>query len=163
VKATRRAVVAASGAAALGLSNCTSDGSTSTPPPTASSATSATEPAAADPDQVALDRAVAITTDLLLALEEAPPGLDPAGRLAALHAAHLEALLDATGASATPTVPVPAGPPLTPARLRRRELQAQSELARLAVAAESGALARVFASMSAGIAAALAGPERGAA
>ena len=157
MKATRRAVVAASGAAALGLASCTSDGSTSTPPPTGSGESSATEPAAADPDQVALDRAVAITTDLLVALEGAPPGLDPAGRLTALHTAHLEALHDATGASATPTAPVPAGPPLTPARLGRRELRAQRELARLAVAAESGALARVFASMSAGIAAAVAG------
>ena len=157
MKATRRAVVAASGAAALGLASCTSDGSTSTPPPTGSGESSATEPAAADPDQVALDRAVAITTDLLVALEGAPPGLDPAGRLTALHTAHLEALHDATGASATPTAPVPAGPPLTPARLRRRELRAQRELARLAVAAESGALARVFARMSAGIAAAVAG------
>jgi hypothetical protein len=113
---------------------------------------------AADPDQVALDRAVAISTDLLVALEGVPPGLDPSGRLAAMHSAHLDALQDATGASAT--APVPVGPRLTPARLRRRELRAQAELARLAVAAESGALARVFASMSAGIAAAIAGRDR---
>ena len=109
MKATRRAVVAASGAATLGLAGCTSDGSSSTPPPTGSAESSATEPAAADPDQVALDRAVAITTGLLVALEGAPPGLDPAGRLAAMHTAHLDALQDATGASATPTAPVPAG------------------------------------------------------
>ena len=100
MKATRRAVVAASGAATLGLAGCTSDGSSSTPPPTGSGESSATEPAAADPDQVALDRAVAITTDLLVALEGAPPGLDPAGRLAAMHSAHLDALQDATGVSA---------------------------------------------------------------
>jgi hypothetical protein len=160
VKATRRAVVAASGAAALGLAGCTSDGATSTPPPTGSGESSATEPAAADPDQVALDRAVTITTDLLVALEGAPPGLDPARRLATLHTAHLEALQDATDASATPSAPVPVGPRLTAARLRRRELRAQGELARLAVAAESGALARLFASMSAGIAAAIAGRVR---
>ena len=160
MKATRRAVVAASGAASLGLAGCTSDGSSSTPPPTGSGESSATEPASADPDQVALDRAVAITTDLLVALEGAPPGLDPTGRLAAMHSAHLDALQVATGASATPTAPVQAAPPLTPARLRRRELRAQGELARLAVAAESGALARVLASMSAGIAAAMAGRDR---
>ena len=160
MKATRRAVVAASGAATLGLAGCTSDGSSSTPPPTGSGESSATEPASADPDQVALDRAVAITTDLLVALEGAPPGLDPTGRLAAMHSAHLDALQVATGASATPTAPVQAAPPLTPARLRRRELRAQGELARLAVAAESGALARVLASMSAGIAAAMAGRDR---
>jgi hypothetical protein len=158
VKATRRAVVAASGVASLGLAGCTSDGSSSTPPPTGSGESSASEPVAADPDQVALDRAVAISTDLLVALEGVPPGLDPAGRLAAMHSAHLDALQDATGASAT--APVPVGPRLTPARLRRRELRAQAELARLAVAAESGALARVFASMSAGIAAAIAGRDR---
>ncbi len=160
MKATRRAVVAASGAAALGLAGCTSDGSSSTPPPTGSGESSATEPPAADPDQVALDRAVAITTSLLVALEGAPPGLDPAGRLAAMHSAHLGALQDAPGVSATPSTPVPVGGRLTPARLRRRELRAQAELARLAVAAESGALARVFASMSAGIAAALADQDR---
>jgi len=160
VKATRRAVVAASGAAALGLAGCTSDGSTSTPPPPGSGGSSATEPPAADPDQIALDRAVAITTDLLVALDGAPPGLDPAGRLAALHTAHLGALHDAMGASATPTAPVPAGLRLTPARLRRRELRAQGELARLAVDAESGALARMFASMSGGIAAAIADRDR---
>jgi len=155
VKATRRALVAASGAATLGLAGCTSDGSTSTPPPTGSGESSATEPAAAEPDQIALDRAVAITTGLLVALEGAPPGLDPAGRLAALHTAHLEALDDAMGATATPSASVPAGPRLTPARLRRRELRAQGELARLGVGADSGALARLFASMSAGIATAL--------
>ena len=160
MKATRRALVATSGAATLGLAGCTSDGSTSRPPPTGPGESSATELAAADPDQVALDRAVTITADLLAALEGAPPGLDPAGRLTALHAAHLEALHEATGATATPTVPVPAGIVLTPARLRRRELRAQRELARLAVAAESGALARVFASMSSGIAAAVAGRVR---
>lgn len=77
-----------------------------------------------------------------------------------MHSAHLDALQVATGASATPTAPVQAAPPLTPARLRRRELRAQGELARLAVAAESGALARVLASMSAGIAAAMAGRDR---
>ena len=160
MKATRRALVAASGVATLGLAGCTSDGSTSTPPLTGSGDSSATEPAAADPDQVALDRAVTITTGLMAALEGAPRGLDPAGRLVALHRAHLEALHDATGATATPTAPVPTGTGLTPARLRRRELRAQRELARLAMSAESGALARVFASMSAGIAAAMAGRDR---
>jgi hypothetical protein len=160
VKATRRALVVASGAATLGVAGCTSDGSTSTPPQKGSGESSATEPPAADPDEVALDRAVTITGDLLAALDGAPPGLDPAGRLTALHTAHLEALHDATGATATPTAPLPAGAGLTAARLRRRELRAQRELARLAMAAQSGALARVFASMSAGIAAAIAGRDR---
>lgn len=155
MKATRRAVVAASGAGALGLAGCTADGSTSTSAPTGpgESSTDEAEPAQpADPDQVALDRAVAITTALLTALEASPPELDPAGRLAALHAAHLGVLQEATGSTSTPSPP---GNRLTPARLRRRELRAQRELARLAQAAESGALARLFASMSAGIAAGL--------
>ena len=161
MKATRRAVVAASGAATLGLAGCTSDGSSSTPPPTGSGESSATEPAAADPDQVALDRAVAITTGLLVALEGAPPGLDPAGRLAAMHYGAPGRTAGRDGRVRDPDRAGPGGRRrLTPARLRRRELRAQGELARLAVAAESGALARVFASMSAGIAAAMAGRDR---
>jgi len=158
VKATRRAAVAASGTAALGLAGCTSDASSGTSLPPRSSGSSASETPPADPDLVALDRAVTITTALLTSLEAAPPGLDPGGRLAALHVAHLDALRKATGTEATPAT-VPAGPRLTRTRLRRREIGAQRELAGLALAAESGALARLFASMSAGVAAALAGRE----
>jgi hypothetical protein len=154
VKATRRSAMTASGLAALGLAGCTADGQAR--PSRAESATTstATEAAAPDPDQVALDRAVVITAALIARLRGANPVIDPAGRLAALHEAHLAALEEAAGTTFTP-LPSPQGGRLTAASLRRHELNAQRELARLAQGAESGALARMFASMSAGIAAGL--------
>ena len=163
MKTTRRSAVTASGFAALGLAGCTADEPESSPgsapattsTPTSTATETVTGTGAADPDQVALDRAMALTAALLVALEGAQPVLDPGGRLAALHAAHLGALQEATASSETPTpLPAPSGR-MTAARLRRRELQAQRELAKLAQSAESGALARVLASMSAGIAAGL--------
>ena len=154
MKATRRAAVAASGVAALGLAGCTADEPASSSSSAVPSATTATEAAAPDPDRVALDRAVAITAGLIAGLAEANPGIDPARRLAAMHAAHLAALQDGGRSRRFPPASPP-GRPLTAARLRRRELNAQRELARLAQEAESGALARVLASMSAGIAAGL--------
>ena len=154
MKATRRAVVAAPGVAALGLAGCTADESTSSSSSASPSATTATEAAAPDPDRVALDRAVTITAGLIAGLANASPVIDPARRLAAMHVAHLAALQGAVGASFPPASPP--GRPLTAAQLRRRELNAQRELAHLAQEAESGALARVLASMSAGIAAGLA-------
>jgi hypothetical protein len=158
VKATRRSAVTASGLAALGLAACTSgqpSGSSGAASGSTSSATGTVTPsAAADPDRVALDRAIAITAGLISGLAAADPVIDPGGRLAAIHEAHLAALQDAAGSTLTPS-PGPPGGKLTAARLRRRELNAQRELARLALAADSGALARVLASMSAGIAAGL--------
>jgi hypothetical protein len=154
VKATRRSAVTASGLAALGLAGCTADQPASSSSATFPSTSTATETAAPDPDRVALDRAVTLTASLLAALEEANPVIDPAGRLAAIHEAHLVALQEAATATVTP-LPSPSGSRLTAGRLRRRELNAQRELAGLAQEAESGALARVFASMSAGIAAGL--------
>ena len=153
MKATRRAVVAAPGVAALGLAGCTADEPASSSSSASPSTTTATEAAVPDPDRVALDRAVAITAGLIAGLAEATPVIDPARRLAAMHAAHLAALQEAVGASFPPASPP--GRPLTAAQLRRRELNAQRELAHLAQEAESGALARVLASMSAGIAAGL--------
>ena len=154
MKATRRSAVTASGLAALGLTGCTTDDPASSSGSASPSASTATETAPPDPDQLALDRAVAITTGLIAGLAAANPVLDPAGRLASIHEAHLAALQEAGGTTFTP-VPSPPGRRLTAARLRRRELNAQRELARLAQMAESGALARVLASMSAGIAAGL--------
>ena len=154
MKATRRSAVTASGLAALGLTGCTRDDPASSSSPTSPSASTATETAPPDPDQLALDRAVAITTGLIAGLAAANPVLDPAGRLATIHEAHLAVLQEVGGTTITP-LPTPPGSRLTAARLRRRELNAQRELARLAQLAESGALARVLASMSAGIAAGL--------
>ena len=156
MKATRRSAMAASGAAALGLAGCTTDEPASSSSAAASSPSSstATETTAPDPDRAALDRAVALTAGLIAGLAEANPVIDTGGRLAAIHQAHLAALAG-SGAHHRHAPPSPPGRRLTAALLRRRELNAQRELARLAQAAESGALARVFASMSAGIAAGL--------
>ena len=146
----------ASGAAVLGLTACTGDadsGQEDAGPSASPSPTAAAEP---DPDRVALDRAVAITSDLLSQLGK--PGLDPGGRFAALHTTHLAALDRAAGTSAPPTpdtgLPVAVGP----RAFRRHELAAQRELAHLAQEAASGALARLLASMSAGSAAHLSAP-----
>ena len=154
MKATRRSAMAASGAAALGLAGCTTDEPASSSSAASASSSTATETTAPEPDRVALDRAVELTAGLIAGLAGADPVLDTGGRLAAIHEAHLAALQEAAGTTFTP-LPSPPGRRLTAARLRRRELNAQRELARLAQAAESGALARVFASMSAGIAAGL--------
>ena len=114
---------------------------------------------------MALDRAVAITTSLLAELGEALTASDsrldpdPGGRFLDLHTAHLAALDRAAGATTSPG-PTPELPTerTTRPRLRRHEAGAQRELAHLAQEAASGALARLLASMSAGIAAHLAVP-----
>jgi hypothetical protein len=155
VKATRRATFAATGAAALGLGGCTGETPTNSRGATATGSTAATDAAAPDPDRFALDRAAAITVGLIAELAAATPVIDVGGRLAAIHAAHLAVLEEVAGGSLASSPDVVAGGPLTLRRLRRRELNAQRELARLARTAESGALSRVLASMSAGIAAGL--------
>jgi hypothetical protein len=159
---SRRHAVVAGGVALVALSGCTSEGSE----PSGSSSSPAAPPsstaASTDPDRAALDRAAALSSELLTQVTGAGAAVDPGGRLAALHTAHLEALAEATGATASPTTSPSASPSNPPqhqgvkrsgARLRRQELSAQRELAGLAVAAESGAVARMLASMSAGIAA----------
>ncbi len=80
------------------------------------------------------------------------PGLVPATEhLRALHAAHLELLGSEAGvAPAAPRSPAKPGAALS--ALRARERRARSQLADWSVAAESGALARLLASMSAGVA-----------
>jgi len=156
-RATRRTALASGAMAGWALVGCTSAGSA--PGSDSSSSTGPNEPAGttatpADPDQVALDRAVALTTALLAELGDGPPRLDPDGDFAALHTAHLAALNEAVTPS-TSAAPSPAPPAPRPTRA-----EAQRQLAGLAAHAESGALARLFASMSAGIAAQLAVPER---
>jgi hypothetical protein len=143
--------------AVLSLAACTTDSSRGSAGSSPAASPATTEAAEADPDRVALDRAVAITTGLLAQL--AKPGIDPGGRFAALHTAHLAALDRAAGPSAsaapTPGRALPALP--GPRALRKHELAAQRELAHLAREAASGALARLLACMSAGIAAHLSG------
>jgi hypothetical protein len=156
VRTTRRTAVTASGAAVLGLAGCTAREPASAPVRSSVPASTGTDAPVADPDQVAVDRALALTVSLLQLLETGSAGLDPAGRLAAMHSAHLGALQKAT-ASTTSSTPSPTPARRTSAaRLHRRELEAERELAGLARTAASGALARLLASMSAGIAAGIA-------
>ena len=121
--------MAASGAAALGLAGCTTDEPASSSSAASASSSTATETTAPEPDRVALDRAVELTAGLIAGLAGANPVLDTGGRLAAIHEAHLAALQEAAGTTFTP-LPSPPGRRLTAARLRRRELNAQRELAR---------------------------------
>lgn len=65
--------------------------------------------------------------------------------LVTLHRAHIDAL----GGAAPTTGP---GRPAEPAAVRKRERRLQAHLVEAAVAAESGALARLLASMSAAVA-----------
>ena len=161
MEATRRTALTASGIAALALVGCTADGQAASSTPGGSTSSTASQGAAPQPDQLAVDRATELSRLLLAEAEAATPGIDPGGSFAALHSAHLAALERASGGSysGAPS-PTPTGPPATRARLRRRELAAQRELAHLAAEAESGALARLLASMSAGIAAHLAVADR---
>ena len=109
--------------------------------------------AADDPDQGVVDEAVLLSATALASVRAAArrhPSL--AGRvqpLAALHRAHLAVLPEPT----TPAVPVEPGgrPAATLALVTELERDTWRRLTDLAVAAESGALARLLASMSAGI------------
>ena len=162
MRATRRAALAASAAAVAGLAACTSESSSpAAESPTTGAATgSPATNGSADPDRVLLDEAANLSAAMLIEARNAGPRLDPGGRWADLHRTHLEAIGQALGPSASP---VPRSLPprrWTEAKLRRLESRAQRELARMAGAAQSGALARMFASMSAGVAAHLADPGR---
>ncbi len=165
MRTTRRSVVTVSGLVALGSGGCSPDGSgTSSGPTSTSSTATASATPEQDPDLKAVDRALGLTTALLADLAASKPGVDAGGELAAIHEAHLAALGEAAP-DAVPTTPATPSPrPLNPKALRRREVAAQRELARLGQSARSGAVARLLASMSAGIAAGLAagGATRGA-
>jgi hypothetical protein len=160
----RAAVGVACGAALLAGCSLDLDGDHDDPAaePSSAGSTGPTD-AADDPDAAAVDEAVATTQELLGLLATGGPALDPDGLLAAMHAAHLAVLTDGeSSASPSPATSPSTSPqgPSSVARLRRRELAAQREFARLGVAASSGALARLLASMSAGVAAHLAATAR---
>lgn len=110
----------------------------------------------ADPDTALVDAVRAELGEVagLVAAAAGRPQLrERVTALLALHAAHLEAI---EGDPPTPSTP-PAGPPAQVwATLSARERQLQRRLADWSVRAESGALARLLASMSAGVAAHLA-------
>ncbi|HEU4811440.1 MAG TPA: hypothetical protein VFT00_04810 [Nocardioides sp.] len=112
----------------------------------------------ADPDTGLVDTVLAELrelTDLVSGVAAAHPGLSRAMTgLRDLHLAHREALSDesvdepAGGGQLDPRT----GPTQALALVRGRERRTQGRLADWSVAAESGALARLFACMSAGVA-----------
>jgi hypothetical protein len=150
--------MAVPGAVLLGLTACTRDdpGASSEPGTSPSTGESdATEEPRADPDEAALERAAALTVALVDVIDRAGRRVDPTGELGRLHASHLAALEGVPAPTESPSLP-PHGSRPTAQQVRRQELDAQRELARLAEQAQSGAVARLLASMSAGVAAALA-------
>ena len=129
----------ASGDAALAPSG-TVTGEASTPPE--------------DPDAALVDEVLAGLGELaalVAAGARFAPLRAPMRALAALHAAHLEALDGEPVAGRSPGIRF-AGPAEALRRVRAAEQQAQRRLADWSVAAESGALARLLASMSAAVA-----------
>lgn len=125
----RRAAIALGAAGLVAAAGCESDGSAQPdPPPTP----------APDADQELVDDAVAAITAVWRLAADRPA-------LAAVHLAHVEALgSEITAAPARRAVDVGV--------LRTREQALQSQLVGAAMAAESGALARLLASMSAAVA-----------
>jgi hypothetical protein len=129
----RRTAIALAAAGLVALAGC-DDGEKSASAPTSTP----------DPDVALVDR-------VLVELANAERLAEAAGltELSAMHRAHIEVLggPEPTPAAARMSVPV----------ARRKEQHLQRHLAAAAQEAESGALARVFASMSAAVAQRLAG------
>lgn len=127
-------------------------GSASASAPDAPSGSLGATPAE-DPDAALVDAVLAELGELsalVAAATRFAPLRASMRALAGLHAAHREAL---EGEPATGRSPEAfPGPAEALRRVRVREQQAQRRLADWAVAAESGALARLLASMSAGVA-----------
>lgn len=157
-RATRRAAVTGAVAVAAGLAGCdlTDPGTPGTSP---------TPTTAADPDAALVDAVRAELDELFVlvsTLSDRSPRLRaPLAGLLAAHTAHRAVLAQDEDAededAGPPAVTVPRGDPAELwAMVVPRERQAGARLADWAVAARSGALARLLASMSAGISAHLA-------
>lgn len=150
--ATRRTAIGGALAGAVALTGCDVDRPAGGPAPTRAP----TEDA--DPDTTLVDTVVAELDELVELVTRVAaqrPLLAPAlATFAHLHRAHRAVLPDREADVTTPRVT--GSVEQVAGRLRQRELQAQRRLADWALAAESGALARLLASMSAGIAAHLA-------
>jgi hypothetical protein len=119
-------VVGAAGVVVVAGCDDHPDEPTSTPTPTA------------DPDT---DLVATVLEELEGAYQLTVAGGFPA--LTAMHAAHIEAL--------DGTAPTPSAARATPGAVRRNEKRVQALLVESAVAAESGTLARLLASMSAAV------------
>jgi hypothetical protein len=153
---TRRSAL---GGALLGLTTagCSLDRPSDAPRRAASAAAPAV--ADVDPDAVLVDDVLAELTSLgalsASVAQRFPRLREPARALVDLHAAHREALGDEVAAGPAEDVgesPRPEDATAALRLLRTRELRAQRHLVDWSVAAESGALARLLAAMSAGIA-----------
>jgi hypothetical protein len=132
---SRRALLGAGGLTAVAgaaLAACDLDPSSSSRP---------SAPLPPDPDQQIMDAARAELRGLVLRLS----ATSGAASLVACHRAQLGAL---QGDPPTPTGP---GRPLTPTGTAARERRAAERFARWAVACQNGDLARVLASVAAGI------------
>lgn len=120
----------------------------------------------ADPDAALVDDVLAelsSAADLADAVGSRFPRLtETMTALRRLHEAHIAAL-DGTPATDTGAVRVPATAPAALVTVRRREQRLQRRLVEAAVAAESGPLARLLASMSAAVSQQLADHPGGAA
>lgn len=158
-RATRRGVL---GGLLAGLSAAGCDATTSgTKPVAPTSGTPATDPPE-DPDRALVDdvrRQVGEVAALVRATVDRRPGLAAELRgLDRLHRRHLAAL---PGAGQPPTSPRAHGGAVElRSRVRAREASLQRSLADAAVAARSGPLAALLASMSAAVAQQLAVPSR---
>jgi len=134
------------------VAGCDLDRPAAAPTPSVSPATSV------DPDTALVDAVIAELDELVALVTEAAvrrPLLAPElAAFASLHQAHRLVLPERDGDVAVPRIT--GGPRTVGDQVRRRESQARSRFADWSVAAESGALARLLASMSAGVAAHLA-------
>jgi hypothetical protein len=156
---TRRTALAGAVGGALLVAGCDADEPASTTP--SPSATESSTPPA-DPDVALVDEVVA-ELDTLIAFTEAAaldrPGIGawPAA-FARLHRAHRDVLTDDELDTTSPRIRGTA--PAVLRQVANRERAAQRRLADWAVAAESGPLARLLASMSAAVAQQLAAPVK---
>ena len=160
LSATRRTALAGALGGALSVAGCDADDPGSAPSPTPEDTT----PTSEDPDLELVDEVVA-ELDALIAFTEAAAVARPAigplpSAFARLHRAHRDVLSDDESDATPPAIRGTASAVLR--QVTSRERDAQQRLADWAVAAESGPLARLLASMSAAVAQRLAAPAKGA-
>jgi hypothetical protein len=156
VVATRRTALAGAVGSALALAACDGGEPAASPSPTAAS----TSLAPADPDQALVAQVVA-ELDELIAFTVAAAAARRAvaawpAAFETLHRAHRSVLTEEEAQTPATRVRGSAGEVLD--RVTRREERARRQLAEWAVAAQSGRLARLLASMSAAVAQQLASP-----
>ena len=160
VVATRRTAITGAVGGALVLAACDAGDPGATPSPTPFPSTAATSAAPDDPDQALVDQVVA-ELDELIAFTAAAAARRRTGPWPAafetLHRAHRDVLTDDALDEATPPE-IRGSAKEVAQQVGRRERRAQQQLAEWALAAQSGPLARLLASMSAALAQQLASP-----